>query len=141
MLRRRPGESIAIGADIEIEVMEISRTRVKLGVRAPREIPVLRKETLAVAAENRQALELVSAFSTAHNGPSACASGTRGVAETLRLLAAAANQEKTLEFAPAAPICFAGDIPGIPNEAPLASDVSRNRENPEPRQDAGPLSL
>ena len=60
------------------EVIEISRTRVKLGVRAPREVPVLRKETLAVAAENRQALDLLS-------------SGPAGVAETLRLLNASAG--------------------------------------------------
>lgn len=78
VLRRRPGETIAIGTDIEIEVIEISRTRVKLGVRAPRHVTVLRKETLAVAAENRQALELVS-------------SGPVGVAEALRLLSAVAK--------------------------------------------------
>lgn len=60
MLRRRQGERIAIGQDIEIEVISISRTRVKLGVTAPREVPVLRKETLAVADENRKALELLS---------------------------------------------------------------------------------
>jgi carbon storage regulator len=76
VLRRRLGETIAIGGDIEIEVIEISRTRVKLGVRAPREVPVLRKETIAAAAENRQALELVSA-------------GPEGVAEALRLLGTA----------------------------------------------------
>jgi carbon storage regulator len=63
ILRRRVGETVSIGGGIEIEVVEISRTRVKLGVVAPRDVPVLRKETIAVAAENRQALELVSAGS------------------------------------------------------------------------------
>ena len=39
VLRRRVGETIAIGGGIEIEVMEISRTRVKLGVtRAARHL-------------------------------------------------------------------------------------------------------
>lgn len=76
VLRRRVGETIAIGGGIEIEVVEISRTRVKLGVTAPRGIPVVRKETLAVAAENRQALELISG-------------GPEGVSETLRLLGTA----------------------------------------------------
>ena len=52
------GETIVIGGGIEIEVIEISRTRVKLGVTAPRDVSVLRKEMLAVAAENRKALEL-----------------------------------------------------------------------------------
>jgi carbon storage regulator len=73
VLRRRLGETIAIGGDIEIEVIEISRTRVKLGVTAPREVSVLRKEMLAVAAENRKALELISG-------------GAEGVNETLRLM-------------------------------------------------------
>ena len=35
ILRRRVGEAIAIAGDIEIEVIEISRTRVKLGVERP----------------------------------------------------------------------------------------------------------
>jgi carbon storage regulator len=60
VLRRRLGETIAIGGGIEIEVIEISRTRVKLGVKAPREVSVVRKETIAVAAENRKALEFIA---------------------------------------------------------------------------------
>lgn len=59
VLRRRAGEAIAIGGDIEVEVIEISRTRVKLGVRAPRAISVSRRETIPVAAENRQASEFI----------------------------------------------------------------------------------
>ncbi len=59
VLRRRAGETIAIGDEIEIEVIEISRTRVKLGIRAPRELRVLRGEAVSVAAENRSASELL----------------------------------------------------------------------------------
>jgi carbon storage regulator len=55
VLRRRAGEAIVIGGDVEIEVVEISRTRVKLGVKAPRSVSVMRRETLPVAAENREA--------------------------------------------------------------------------------------
>jgi carbon storage regulator len=54
-LRRRVGEAIVIGGDVEVEVVEISRTRVKLGVKAPRSIGVIRRETVPVAAQNRQA--------------------------------------------------------------------------------------
>ena len=61
VLRRKAGETIAIGDGIEISVIEISPTRVKLGITAPREISVLRKETIAVAIDNRKAAELVSA--------------------------------------------------------------------------------
>lgn len=53
VLRRRAGEAILLGDDIEIEVVEISRTRVKLGVKAPRNLPVLRREAAAVAGENK----------------------------------------------------------------------------------------
>lgn len=55
VIRRRAGESIAIGGGIEIEVIDISRTRVKLGIRAPRTTPVMRAEALSVAADNRSA--------------------------------------------------------------------------------------
>jgi carbon storage regulator CsrA len=61
VLRRRVGEVVSIAGGIEIEVMEISRTRVKLGVIAPRDVVVSRKEALATASENRKALELTGA--------------------------------------------------------------------------------
>lgn len=60
VLRRRAGEAIVLAGGIEIEVMEISRTRVKLGVRAPRDVSVSRREVVALAAENRQASDLIS---------------------------------------------------------------------------------
>jgi carbon storage regulator len=55
ILRRRAGEAIVIGGEVEIEVVEISRTRVKLGVKAPRSIGVMRREAIPVAADNRLA--------------------------------------------------------------------------------------
>jgi carbon storage regulator len=65
VLRRKAGEAIVIGdgvetAVIEISIIEISATRVKLGVTAPREVSVVRKETVAVAVDNRMAAELIS---------------------------------------------------------------------------------
>jgi carbon storage regulator len=60
VLRRRAGEAIVLGGDIEIEVVEISRTRVKLGVRAPRSLSVVRREALPVAEENRRASGMLS---------------------------------------------------------------------------------
>ncbi len=55
VVRRRVGEKIVIGGEIEVTIVEISPTRVKLGVVAPRDVPVLREETLAIAADNRRA--------------------------------------------------------------------------------------
>ena len=44
VLRRRAGESVLIGDEIEIELLAISQQGVKIGIRAPRETIVLRKE-------------------------------------------------------------------------------------------------
>ena len=44
IIRRRRGESIVIGEDIEIEILETSPTQVKLGITAPKEVTVLRSE-------------------------------------------------------------------------------------------------
>ena len=60
VVRRRAGEAISIGEDIEIEVIEISRSRVRLGIRAPRAVQVNRREAVVVADENRQASSLIS---------------------------------------------------------------------------------
>ena len=65
VVRRRAGEKILIADDVEVEILEISRTRVKLGIRAPHEVPVVRAETLRVAEENRAASVWVSAHAGA----------------------------------------------------------------------------
>ncbi len=44
VLRRRAGEALLIGNDIEIEFLELSAQSVKVGIRAPKEVSVLRKE-------------------------------------------------------------------------------------------------
>ncbi len=44
IIRRRPGESIVIGEDIEVQVTEIGPKRVKLCITAPKEVAVMRKE-------------------------------------------------------------------------------------------------
>ena len=46
ILSRRPGEQMLIGDDILVEVLEVSGTQVRLGITAPREVPVLREELL-----------------------------------------------------------------------------------------------
>jgi carbon storage regulator len=44
ILTRKQGESVAIGDDIQVTVVEIQGKQVKLGVQAPREIAVHRQE-------------------------------------------------------------------------------------------------
>ncbi len=53
VIRRRPGESLWIGNDIEIEIFDCSHSQVKLGIRAPKQIPVLRNEIRVTGEQNR----------------------------------------------------------------------------------------
>lgn len=57
MIRRRAGESIVIAEGIEIQVLETTPTRVKLGIKAPKEVPVLRKEVQLTGQQNRTAAQ------------------------------------------------------------------------------------
>ena len=41
---RRTGEAVLIGDGISVLVVEIKAGHVRLGIRAPREVPVLREE-------------------------------------------------------------------------------------------------
>ncbi len=43
-LTRKVGESIRIGDEIEIVVKEIRRNQVRIGIIAPREVPIYREE-------------------------------------------------------------------------------------------------
>jgi carbon storage regulator len=52
MMSRREGETILIGDDIEIVISQIGRSRVRVGIRAPREIAVVAKEVKLVREEN-----------------------------------------------------------------------------------------
>lgn len=55
LIRRRAGEAILIGEEVEIQVIEIGPNRVKLGIKAAPQIPVLRKETQLTREQNRVA--------------------------------------------------------------------------------------
>ncbi len=52
VIRRRAGQSLTISGGIEIEVIEIGAGKVKLGITAPREVLVLRKEIDLTRGEN-----------------------------------------------------------------------------------------
>lgn len=55
VIRRRPGEILLIGADVEIEILDSTSSYVKLGVRAPKEVLVLRKEIRLTQQQNQTA--------------------------------------------------------------------------------------
>jgi carbon storage regulator len=47
ILTRRPRETVFIGHDVVVTVLDIRGDRVRLGINAPREIEVQREERLA----------------------------------------------------------------------------------------------
>jgi len=60
ILQRRVGEKIVIGGEIEITIAEITKRGVRLAVRAPRGVTVLRGETHdAIVASNALAAQTV----------------------------------------------------------------------------------
>ncbi|MFZ5753276.1 MAG: carbon storage regulator CsrA [Bacillota bacterium] len=64
VLTRKKEESIMIGDNIEIVVVEISPNQVRLGVKAPKNVSIYRKEIFEVIGEeNRKSVE--SALDTA----------------------------------------------------------------------------
>jgi len=52
VMRRRAGDSILLGETIEIQVLEICGTRVKLGIVAPDSVVIQRKEIKITRDEN-----------------------------------------------------------------------------------------
>lgn len=56
VLSRQRNESILIGDDIRVEVVAIRGDKVRIGIEAPKSVPVHRKEVYeAIQAENRAA--------------------------------------------------------------------------------------
>ncbi len=55
VLTRKSNQSIMIGDDIEISVLSIMGEKVRIGIQAPRDIPVFREEVyLEIQAERGQ---------------------------------------------------------------------------------------
>ena len=44
ILTRRPGETLMVGDDVTVTVLEVKGNQVRIGVNAPKEIAVHRKE-------------------------------------------------------------------------------------------------
>ena len=58
VITRKPEQSLIIGGDVEVIVLGVTREGVRLGIKAPREVQVHRREVFeAIAAENRAAAE------------------------------------------------------------------------------------
>ena len=57
VLTRNKSQSIMIGDDITVTVLGISKHQVRLGISAPREVPVHREEIAVRIAEEKAAKE------------------------------------------------------------------------------------
>lgn len=57
-LSRKKNEALVINNNVEITVLEIKGEQVKLGISAPREVPVYRKEVYAqIQDSNKEAVD------------------------------------------------------------------------------------
>jgi len=111
VLSRRVGESIVIGDDITITVLEFRGEVVRIGVDAPRSVQVRRQELLAELAETNRA--------AASPQPDAVAGLTRLVAgERARPATRQPAQPTQPASGPQPP---AGPRPGPPKPRPPAS--------------------
>lgn len=54
-LTRKKGESLIINNNIEITVLEIRGDQIKIGVSAPKEVPIYRKEVYVQIQEENKA--------------------------------------------------------------------------------------
>lgn len=58
VLSRKMGESIIIGDNIEISIVDIQGDNIRIGINAPKSIKIFRKEVYEeIQAENRRASE------------------------------------------------------------------------------------
>ena len=53
VLTRRPNESFYVGENVTIKVLEVKGSQVKIGIEAPREIPILRDDVKSSVAKPR----------------------------------------------------------------------------------------
>lgn len=59
VIRRHAGEAIQIGEEVEIVVIDCGQGRVKLGIRAPKHIPVMRAEVKITREQNLAAARAI----------------------------------------------------------------------------------
>lgn len=56
-LTRKKGESLVINNNVEITILEMRGDQIKIGITAPKEVPIYRKEVyLQIQEENKVAL-------------------------------------------------------------------------------------
>lgn len=60
-LSRKKGEAIVINNNIEITILDVKGDQVKIGIEAPKEIPIYRKEVyVQIQESNKEAMSTAS---------------------------------------------------------------------------------
>ena len=60
-MTRKKGESLVINNNIEITVLEIRGDQIKIGIQAPKDVPIYRKEVyMQIQKENAEAISVDS---------------------------------------------------------------------------------
>jgi carbon storage regulator len=67
VLTRKTNQSIMIGDEIEVSVLAVSRDKIRLGISAPKDVPVFRKEVY----ESIKGEQISQDGSSRDNSPSA----------------------------------------------------------------------
>lgn len=58
-LTRKKGESLVINNNIEVTILEVRGDQIKIGIDAPKEVPIYRKEVyLQIQEENKEAMNI-----------------------------------------------------------------------------------
>ncbi|MBR6628153.1 MAG: carbon storage regulator CsrA [Lachnospiraceae bacterium] len=58
-LTRKKGEAIVINNNIEITILEVKGDQIKVGINAPKEVPVYRKEVyLQIQESNKESVSI-----------------------------------------------------------------------------------
>ena len=61
-LTRKKGEALVINNNIEITILEIRGDQIKIGITAPKDVPIYRKEVyIQIQEENKAAISVDSA--------------------------------------------------------------------------------
>lgn len=61
-LTRKKGEALVVNNNIEITILEIRGDQIKIGITAPKDVPIYRKEVyLQIQEENKAAISVDSA--------------------------------------------------------------------------------
>ena len=67
-LSRKKNEAIVINNDIEITVLEVKGDQVKIGITAPKEVPIYRKEVyLQIQEANKLGIPVIGIVDTNHS--------------------------------------------------------------------------